>query len=141
MDYRGNAFSLTLPNGWRDETVHRFFSPDREETIRVRLENTPSDAPLEQRLLEKTSTVREGLPSARLVSEEDAMIGPEPAKAFRIDGERGDEVPLTYLGMLARWGDRQLLVIEYEGPTAQFGEAIVRMRAIASSMRRREDAR
>lgn len=136
MQFRANTFEIETPESWTDETVYRFISLDREERITIRIEHRLMDVPLEQRLLEKTATVREGVPFAELIYTRDALLGPVPAKAFLIEGQRGDEEPLSLFCLLGYWADRELMLVEYEGPTARWKTAEPMIMRVAASLRR-----
>jgi hypothetical protein len=101
----------------------------------MRIEYRAMDVPLEARLLEKTATVREGVPYAELRWTGDTTLGRWPAKAFVIEGQRGDEVALTYYCVLATPIEQQLVVLEYEGPSERWPRAEEMMRQFSYSVR------
>lgn len=138
MEYRANRFDAVVPDAWRDDTVHRFTSPDGEECITIRIEHRAADIPLDDRLREKTATVREGVLGARLVSSGEARLGGGEARRFVVEGLRGDEVVMIYAAFLARWGERRLLMLEYEGPATRWGQAELQLQRTADSLRRRD---
>ena len=130
---RANRLSLQIPDGWADETVYAFRSTDRQEKVTLKIEKRSRQSSLDDDLMEKTASVRAGIPGAKLGATGDTTFARLPAKYFMIEGLRGDEVPIVYYCVLAKPLPLELLVFDYAGPADHWKRASTQLQAIMQS--------